>query len=47
MARTGGYGDKKLKQRRSLNLKRKRNSDLYGLMILGYIKNYIHMCTSK
>jgi hypothetical protein len=43
MARTGGYGDRKLKKEEVLDLKRKRNSDLVWLMILGYIKNYIHM----
>ena len=28
MARTGGYGDRKLKKEEVLDLKRKRNSDL-------------------
>ena len=31
MARTGGYGDRKLNKQEVLDLKRKRNSDLVWL----------------
>ena len=33
MARTGGYGDRKLKKEEVLDLKRKRNSDLVWFII--------------
>jgi predicted 2-oxoglutarate/Fe(II)-dependent dioxygenase YbiX len=40
MGRTGGYEDKELTKDEIKNMKRKRNSDLVWLMILGYIKKY-------
>ena len=45
MARTGGYGDRKLKKEEVLDLKRKRNSDLVWLndtWIYKEIHPYVH-----
>ena len=46
MARTGGYGDRKLNKQEVLDLKRKRNSDLVWLndsWIYKEIHPYVHM----
>jgi hypothetical protein len=45
MARTGGYGDRKLKKEEVLDLKRKRNSDLVWLndtWIYKELHPYVH-----
>ena len=45
MARTGGYGDKKLNKEEVLDLKRKRNSDLVWLndtWIYKELHPYVH-----
>ena len=41
MARTGGYGDKKLSKEEVKNLQKKENQIQFGQMILGFIKNFI------
>ena len=43
MARTGGYGDRKLKKEEVKDLKRKRNSDLVWLNDTWIYKESIHM----
>ena len=50
MARTGGYGDRKLKKEEVLDLKRKRNSDLVWLndpWIYKEIHPYVHMANKN
>ena len=50
MARTGGYGDKKLNKQEVLDLKRKRNSDLVWLddtWIYKELHPYVHEANAK
>ena len=50
MARTGGYGDKKLKKEEIKDLKRKRNSDLVWLndtWIYKELHPYVHMANKN
>ena len=50
MARTGGYGNKKLKKEEIKNLKRKRNSDLVWLndtWIYKELHPYVHMANKN
>ena len=50
MARTGGYGDKKLNKQEVLNLKRKRNSDLVWLSepwIYKELHPYVHQANKN
>ena len=50
MARTGGYGDRKLKKQEVLDLKRKRNSDLVWLndtWIYKELHPYVHEANRK
>ena len=50
MARTGGYGDKKLNKQEVLDLKRKRNSDLVWLndpWIYKELHPYVHQANAN
>ena len=50
MARTGGYGDRKLKKEEIKDLKRKRNSDLVWLndtWIYKELHPYVHMANKN
>ena len=50
MARTGGYGDKKLNKQEVLDLKRKRNSDLVWLndtWIYKELHPYVHEANAR